>query len=90
MSSHDPQSFVCMFSIDETNKTLILPLLKTGNYDCKVDWGDGQSSSILWNPDKKTSLDCRHDYSQYGRYKVESSEIDDFPGFSFFLALNSF
>ena len=50
MSSHDPQSFVCMFSIDETNKTLILPLLKTGNYDCKVDWGDGQSSSIIWNP----------------------------------------
>jgi surface protein len=56
-------AFVTKWRVIGEDKTLILPLWPTGEYDFYVDWGDGTQDHI-------TTCTASHSYSSQGTYQV--------------------
>ena len=68
------------FAIDGTdNKKLILTLSTTwspgDDPKCDVDWGDGSSEEVVFDPDP--SIDVEHTYTDFGVYVLQFSCTDD-------------
>lgn len=61
----DDAAFVTVWETG-SDVEISLPLVKTGNYDFTVDWGDGTQSEITrWDQDEVT-----HRYLQPGKYTI--------------------
>jgi surface protein len=63
MASCSSSEFVTKWRIIRDDKTLILPLIPSGQYDFDVDWGDGTQNHI-------TTCRAIHTYPSQGTYQV--------------------
>jgi surface protein len=81
-SGGPPPSAAFIFKIDtekvgSATKTIVIPTIATGTYDCIVDWGDGSSNSITtWN-----DVNWTHVYAAAGEKTI--SIQGQFEGFRF-------